>query len=691
MQDLQQQAAALRSPSSSIARREEAAHRLLSRPSPQAFDVLRGALQTTDNPTAQIAVARALGDDPNANPVFIPLLIGAIGPNRALSEAAAEALANYPGNNQAAGALQNVAENARLPETTRTNIVRAMGGMIDKATADYLVNLMNSRTGPMQAAAIEALARMSGNPTASDDPQRLQQWWNVNANKSEEAFRADLLAARAAEANRLRLRHAQLTDDLRTLLADQYRMLSDPRDVETRKVETLFNLLNSRDPAVRAVGPEIVLQDFQNNRPIDPAIRARLRAMVGDSDSNVRREVVNTITEINDRDAAKAFITQLRQESVPDIRTKLARALGRMGDPQAVTLLLEMLQSQNTAEATLAANALGEMGDKLRQTNPGAAQQVGDALRKIIDATATSRDATGLRAACVAALGALHDPRAVDTFLPLLRPNVDSTIRKAALHGLASLGDPNTAEPIALLPLIDPDASIRLEAARALQNIATFAQSEQLYRMLDPREEPNAQVRDAVWDDLNRVLHSGTTQQLNGWPDRFKNDPPKRLETLYALRDSLIKDGNQEQLAFTRQNIAAELMNLDPKQTDEAADNIQKALDYWRGEGHSKIGSETTLDGLVGQMLSVLFEAKKYDDAAAFAAKQIEINRQYQETVGSRIKQEADRLHAAGRNSDATALIDAALRMSPPLDSKYQRDLRDIRAEAVKPSPVPGP
>jgi hypothetical protein len=61
------------------------------------------------------------------------------------------------------------------------------------------------------------------------------------------------------------------------------------------------------------------------------------------------------------------------------------------------------------------------------------------------------------------------------------------------------------------------------------------------------------------------------------------------------------------------------------------------------------------------------------------------------EVVGRNIKQEADTLHARGDNVAAVQLIDAAMKMQPPLDSKYQRDLKAIRDEATAAPPALGP
>src|SRR5439155_21837300 len=131
--------------------------------------------------------------------------------------------------------------------------------------------------------------------------------------------------------------------------------------------------------------------------------------------------------------------------------------------------------SANVDDATLAAKALADLGDKLRQIDPPVVRRVADALQRIIDTTANNASATGLRAAAVTALGSLRDPRSSNLFISLLRPNVDGPVRRAAVGGLGKLGDPNAAEAIALLPLIDPDPTIRLETATSLNGISGFA------------------------------------------------------------------------------------------------------------------------------------------------------------------------------------------------------------------------
>jgi HEAT repeat protein len=684
-QELQRLSADLLNPLMLAARREEAARRLLARPGPQSTQALINALQANNDAGAQLAVARALASAPTTpDAAFIPPLVAALGPNRALTDAAAQALASYDQPN-ALAALRTAADNNALPEPSRAAIVRAMGQRADKPTAEYLVSLVTTRTGQIQSAAADALGEMTGRENVGPDRAYWQRWWTDNANKPDVQWRADLLTARGPAYNHARQRLNQLSDDIRVLLTDQFNLIPAPQ-----RGQVMLGYLESRDPVIRAAGPAIAREYF-GSWPLPDNVRERLRDMVGDSDENVRRSVVAALFVMNDRAAAPALITQLAQEPVPDIRQQIARALGRTNDLQGVPLLLEMVQRNDPDDALAAAQALADpsLGATLRTGDPALAHHAAEVLKGVIDTLRNNPNPAVIqvRATCVSALAELRDARTMNTFLQLLKAGEDPTVRRAALRGLGTLGDPNAAEAIADW-LADQDRDTRLDAATALLNTATFAQAERLYRQLDPQQEPDQRVQAAVWQALQRLLHTGTTQQLIGWPDRFKNDPPKRLEALYALRDALIRDHNLEQLAFQQQNIAETVMKVDPPRPDEAAANIQKALDYWRGEGRNKDGSEATLDGLVGQMLSVQFAARQYTDAVTFAAKQIEINPQYQVTVGSRIKQEADQLVAAGRNADAIQLIDAALKMSPALDSKYQRDLNDIRAEAAKNAPA---
>jgi HEAT repeat protein len=675
----------LNNPSSTQGQREEAARRLVDhQASPPARQVLREVLQNAANPGNQIIAAKALADVANPDPAFVPLFSALLGSNRYLTEAAAGALVNYGFTPEVFGDLRNAADNQKLPDPARMAVLRAMGSLSDKRVAAYLMDVLTrpDENRSVQNAAADALGELTGLSDKGLDHQRWQQWWDGNRNKSQAQWQADLLNDRSREARQVKQRYTQLTGELQNLLAQQYALIP-----EAKKSDALIGYLTSAVPEIRADGVALVLLDFINtSQPIPEPVRAQLRAMIGDSDRNVRLEVADALWTINDRAAAEPLIHQLEQETDSQVKDKIATALGRINDLKAVPALLKMLEASHFEDAAAAARALADLGGKLRQDDPASATKTADALLAKLDATNGVSGSDDLRAACLSALATLRDPRAMETFMKMLGQGQTSNMRRAALRGLGELGDPKADEAIAE-QLTDPDAGIRLEAARALTNTATFAQAEQFYRMLDPNVEPDPDVRSAVWTDLDKLLHTGTSQQINGWPDRFRNDPEKRLEILYALRDAQAKDKDDYQLAITHQNIGETLMKLQTPRPDEAADNFQLALNYWRGEGKDQGGADTMLDGLVGQTVDALLAAKKYPEAAAFAAKQIAVSPQYQQTVGSRLKNEADRLRLAGDTAAATLLIDNALKMSPPLGSKYQDDLKQIRSDINRPAP----
>ena len=121
---------------------------------------------------------------------------------------------------------------------------------------------------------------------------------------------------------------------------------------------------------------------------------------------------------------------------------------------------------------------------------------------------------------------------------------------------------------------------------------------------------------------------------------------------------------------------------MDLKRPDEAADQYRQALDFWSGQGRNQPGAGATLDGLVGDMQDALLKTGNYDSATAFAAQQLTVNPAYQRIVGPKIKNEASRLKETGDNADALKLINAALKMSPPLDQRYRDDLQETANQA---------
>jgi tetratricopeptide (TPR) repeat protein len=176
------------------------------------------------------------------------------------------------------------------------------------------------------------------------------------------------------------------------------------------------------------------------------------------------------------------------------------------------------------------------------------------------------------------------------------------------------------------------------------------------------------------------LLPSASEQQLARLARGFKTDRDRemRVAILQALAARLEERGDVENLALQRQTIGDDLLKLG--KAADAVPYLQKAMEYFEKQGAGGVVTET----LIGQLLDAHLMAKQYAEAAAFGAHTLSRDPSQQGTVGPKLKQEADRLQAAGRSDDAIALIDAALAMNPPLVPRYTAQLREIREQAAR-------
>ncbi len=126
------------------------------------------------------------------------------------------------------------------------------------------------------------------------------------------------------------------------------------------------------------------------------------------------------------------FLTPSAGRGTPPRASSAARALGALGDAQAVDPLLAALRDPDEIVRWAAAEALGALGD----------------ARAVEPLLAAVRDPAGHgRGAAAQALGALGDGRAVEPLLAALR-DPDDHVRGAAAQALGALGDGRAVEPL---------------------------------------------------------------------------------------------------------------------------------------------------------------------------------------------------------------------------------------------------
>jgi HEAT repeat protein len=677
--DVQSLAATLNDDAAPQAKRDEAARRLVSRQSPEARAILQNTLIDVGNRGGQLAVARALATDPQPDPSFITPLNALLGPDKNLTEAAAAALANFKASPELLGLLTNFATATSKFEPSRIAVIKALGTLADKRAAATLVEILQNETETqmIRNAAADALADMTGLRQNGRDVQRWLQWWEGAKGQSDAQWRESMLNNRATRYDQLQQRHAQLTDEVENILTDQYET-----SIDSRKPERLMRYLTSPQPEIRMIGARIIYNDTIENRTIPPVARAQLRQMVGDSSPEVRLEVARAIKETNDAAALEPLLTQLAQETDPDVRAALAAALANIQDMQSVGPLVKMLDDPNYHAAESAATALKSLGPMIREKDPVLAKQVADKLRQTLETRATGPGTAGLREACVDALVPLRDPASLQTFYRLLRSRDTIGVRRAALKALGALANPDSADVIvSALETAENDPGVRLEAITALGNIKTFEHAETLMRHMDPAIEPDASVRQKSWDVFQKLLPLAKEEQLALWADRFTDQPDRRLAVLKALETKLVASGNVDSLGTVRQQIGEVLLRK-LNDAKSAVPYLRAALQYWRTRPGPPNAMVT--EALVNSLMEALLTSGEYADARVFASEVITESRQNQETVGPKIRAEAERLRDAGDLQSALALLNEAEKINPPLDPLYRDPLKLIEEDVRK-------
>jgi HEAT repeat protein len=692
-------AVVLRRPNSSQAERDEAARRLVLRQTPEAREALATALKDINNPQAQLAAARAIPLDPNPDANYVLPLFALISNEQVMTsrtEAAIQALASFRAAPDVRRRLIDLAIDPQREQrvTTRAVAVRAVGTMSDKRAARALIDIVSNEAEPplIRDAAASALADMTGQGTNRRDPAQWQRWWAVNQGKGDAEFEHDLLEARSARLTRLQNRLDRMVGETQTILTELYQASS-----EKSKEAILLRYLRAAEAETRAIGAEIVQIDFKQTRPIPPSVRDQLRAMVGDSSSQVRVAVAKALFLLNDATAFDALLEQLAREDDADVRMELAKALVPMRDVQVVPALLKLLRDPSLAVAETAALGLGDNNlAPLIQKDPQLSARVAAELRDTLEKRTGGPGTVGLRAAIIDAMGALKSTTLQDVYKRMLRPGEAVLVRRATLRAVGQLGKPNGETwPANLIvdSLPDPDDGVRKEAVSALKLTADFNNAERLYELVKPQStERNPEIREEAWGVLRNLFDdpSATTPALLQFAERFRNEPERRIEVFQVLARRLTAQGDNAALAGVRLNIGEQLMKLsaaasargdEPEviRNAEAADKyFDLALQYYREK--LKGPQDMTISGLLEQRMGALLISKRFDDAALFAASSIATDAANLEPMGRMIRNEVQRLGAISP-PDALRLIAATNKMKPGLAEPYATTIRTMEQD----------
>jgi HEAT repeat protein len=677
-------------PDGSQSERDAAARQLVARKSDTARQYVKGILGSASH-EGQLAVAKALARAPNPDPALVGPLFNLIGPNTALTDAAAAALADYHDSSDASDVFKQLSERAsnlslqESQESTRSAAIRAMGSFGHTYSAQTLMDLLQrpDQSEGIQNAACEALSEMTGLFVNDPDVQKWQQWWNLHKSMSDKDFVSYLQANRDAVFSTLSPRFRQLVGlHADGEIYDTYAKTYAGDNADQKRV-LLTDLLQNAAPDLRAAGAHIVADELSKGPLFDAKIMTMFRPMIGDPATEVRYWVAIALD--SDTASFDVLLAQLDVETDDVVKGLIARAIAPIGNLRAVQPLDSLLADRSYQVARDAALALAVLGPTLSKDDQALARKVSlDLVNRVSQANGPGTES--LRSALVTALAAMQGhgaeplPEVLELFHRLLNIQEPINVRLYAIRGIGNIGRDNTADWIVQFLNPTNDGAIRLETAAAMGKLSVPDLYQKLVDVIE--NDTDSTVRDKAWVSLQSWISIMTLQQLEKCATALANDPEKQLFVYEALVALLEKSPPSDALAEFRQQIGDLQEKL--KRPAEAAESYDKAFAYWLSNG----GHQATISTLTHSKMGALLESAQYSAAASFAADVIKNRPADIRDVCAQLATEAEVL-AATNPAACRELVDAAQKMDPHLPEPYGGRIADVRKKLAQPATIP--
>jgi HEAT repeat protein len=167
------------------------------------------------------------------------------------------------------------------------------------------------------------------------------------------------------------------------------------------------------------------------------AVEPLLSLLFNDHDSAVREDAVRALGEIGDPQAVEHLFTVMRE---PGLRTVAVEVLGQIGDPRAVPVLIDVVTGASSPEVTRTVASCGDHWNEEAITQGAAARALGAiADERAIPSLVASLDRTHTRAEAAASL-AKFGSKVIPFLLPLLNEPRDENLLFHVRETLASAG-----------------------------------------------------------------------------------------------------------------------------------------------------------------------------------------------------------------------------------------------------------
>ncbi len=234
-----------------------------------------------------------------------------------------------------------------------------------------------------------------------------------------------------------RIRNADAVVPLIPLLQDKVKAVREEAAaslaaIGDAAIPSLLKTLQHEDWLVRLHAVES-LGKAQSKRAVEPL----LSVLFNDRDSAVREDAVRALGEIGDPQAVEYLFTAMRELG---LRTLAVEALGRIGDPRAVPVLIDVLSGTSPPQATRTVAGCGDQWNEEVMTQSAAARALGAiGDEKAIPSLVAALSQTFTRTEAAAAL-AQFGSKVIPLLLPLLNEPRDENLLFHVRETLASAG-----------------------------------------------------------------------------------------------------------------------------------------------------------------------------------------------------------------------------------------------------------
>lgn len=631
--------------------RRTGARELLNHDWPQAIQVLVEVLQNEKDPIAQMAVIEVIAASAKPNPVFIQPLIRLLGSkDEKMRDAAADALARF-NDGGVVDRLSQLAKGQGEPVTDlamRVAAIRALSLVSDRMRAmEVLVELLRDPNPEIRVRASQAVSDAAGIQFGTDI-RAIEKWWQTDRQRSDLGRLRDRLQVKIKQNRTLQKK----IEGVQTILVDTLRKLY-LRMPSAQKIDTLLEYLQDSMPEVRILGLELVNAMLKDREPVPESVLRRLRLMIPDVSPRVRRQVVLTLRDLHVASDAKLILAQYRLESDSSVRAAMLNALGRLGDPEAISVMIEALSSddkQVVAAGALGLATLSEEGHLPPEEIAPAIEPLKQCYQKLAESDQE------LREDLLEAMARLADPKFTPIFAGALSSENAAPVRQAAARGIAALG---MAENAALLveQLADPDPGVRRTVVDALARIAKPEHLQVLFARLDAKTEADAAVRSRAWEGIRSLLKTLPYDEQLEWvadridPKTDKQTAERYVELMTEIERALSSSRSAtDKLLTVREELADGLFYAG--QFAEAARFYRLVYD---------VLSKTRSDGgwSVGlKLMQALLKANRYEEAGPLATElERQGNRRQRELVAAAVYEHVEELIKAGEPDKALNVL----------------------------------